>query len=228
MERDNVTFSEAVEKLADHFNINLRSDEKYSNQKSQAEKNEALCRQYESKLDKIKDYLVDKRGFTDEIIKLYRFGWSEKNKALTIPLIDRYGRIVSFSYRFFDSDSSSKYKHGFNNELFDKSSYWFNLINIRKLIKKKGKVWVVEGHLDAASGQQQEEPVLAYLGIVMSKEQLLSLKQLLIHLDNIEVILVPDQDGKAVKHIPKVRQMFMKHWPTCNLRIALMPKEESV
>lgn len=223
METEGLGFSSAVEILCDHYNINIKSDEKYTKQKSIAEKNEYQCQRYEQNLPDIQDYLMKKRGFSKDIIKLYRFGFDKKESRLIIPLIDRYGRIVSFTARYFNTEP--KYKHGYNNEIFQKSTYWFNLINARKLIKKKGRVWLVEGHLDCASAQQQEEPALGYLGIVMSKEQLLSLKQLLIHLEGIEVILVPDADGKASEHIPKVRQMFMKHWPTANLRVALMGGE---
>ena len=160
MERDGVTFAESVEILADHYNISLKSDQKYTTQKSLAEKNEYLCKTYEQKLPVVHEYLTGKRGFTEETIKQFRFGWAEKMKAMTIPLIDRYGRVVSFSYRFFNSEP--KYKHGRNNDLFDKSTYWYNLINARKQIKKKGRVYLVEGHLDAASCWQQNEPALAY------------------------------------------------------------------
>ena len=223
MEKNQCLFSEAIEILCDHYNLNVTKDASYIKLKSIADKNENICKRYESKLSNIIDYL-HKRGFTDKTISTYRFGWREDIKALTIPLIDRYGRIVSFTYRLFNQ--KPKYKHGYNNELFDKSSYWFNLVNIRKLIKKKGRVWLVEGHLDAASAFQDDEPALAYLGIIISKEQLLSLKQLLLHLEDTEVILVPDQDGKAPGRIPKVRQMFQKHWSNCNLRVALIPKED--
>lgn len=223
MEKHQCSFSEAIEILCDFYNLDINKDTKYTEQKSIAERNESICRQYETKLPNIVNYLY-KRGFNDSTIKTYRFGWSDKAKALTIPLIDQYNRIISFSYRFFDGDA--KYKHGRNNALFDKSTYWYNLINARKLIKKKGRVALVEGHIDSASAFQQGEPALAYLGIVMSKEQLLSLKQVLHQLNDIEVILVPDQDGgKAENHIPKVRQMFQKHWPDCNLRVALLPKD---
>lgn len=219
MAQHQCSFSEAIERLCDHYNLNVSKDQSYVKQQSIAEKNEAACKSYQAKLPTVVEYLR-KRGFTDETIATYRFGWSSKLSALTLPLVDRYGRIVSFTYRFFEGDS--KYKHGRNNELFDKSTYWFNLVNARKLIKRKGRVWLVEGHLDAASAFQQGEPALAYLGIILSKEQLLSLKVLLQHLENIEVILVPDNDGKAAEKIPKVRQMFLKHWPTANLRVALM------
>lgn len=223
MEKHQCSFNEAIERLCDFFNLDCRKDETYITQKSIAEKNESACKIFQSKLPTIVDYL-HKRAFNDTTIETYRFGWSDKKKALTIPLINRYGQIVSFTYRFFEQ--TPKYKHGHNNSLFDKSKYWFNLINARKLIKKKGHVFLVEGHLDCASAFQVGEPALGYLGIVLSKEQLLSLKQLLSNLENIEVVLVPDFDGKAINHIPKVRQMFLKHWPDCNLRVALMGGEQ--
>lgn len=219
IEKEQVTFPEAIEKLCDHYNLDYHKDETYVKQQSIAEKNERICLQYQAKLPQIVDYL-HKRGFNDNTIATYRFGWSSKAEALAIPLIDRYGRVISFTYRFFGVEP--KYKHGYNNVLFDKSKFWFNLVNVRKLIKKKGHVYLVEGHLDCASAFQQGEPALGYLGIVLSKEQLLSLKGLLANLSDIEVILVPDDDGRAITHIPKVRQMFLKQWPECNLRVALM------
>jgi DNA primase len=222
MERDCCAFDVALNTLCDDYNIDISKDQTYVKQRSIAESNEIVCRKYEKQLPVIVEYLK-KRGFTDDYIALYRFGWSDKGKALTIPLIDRFGRIVSFSYRFFDV--MPKYKHGRNNELWDKSTYWYNLVNARKLIKKNGRIWICEGHLDAASGQMMSEAVLAYLGIMPSKEQVLALKKLLIHLDGVEVIWIPDEDGKAVTHTSKVRSLFAKCWPECNLRVAVMKEE---
>lgn len=220
MMKNNCTFDEAVNILAENYNINLNNDEIYVKQKSISEKNEYLCKQYQRNTGTIYDYLI-KRGFTDEIIELYGFGYDNKGKRMAIPLVNRYGRIVGFTYRYFEGDK--KYKHTPNNELFDKSKYWFNLINARPLIKKKNRVWLVEGHIDAASAQQQGEPALAYLGITMSKDQLFSLKQIMQPFGGAEIILVPDNDGRAVEHIPKARQMFKKYWPNANIRVAVMP-----
>ena len=219
MQRDCCNFDVALATLCDDYNIDLSKDKVYVKQKSLAEQNEIVCRKYEKSLPVIEEYLK-KRGFTDESIKLYRFGWSDKAQALTLPLIDRFGRVVSFSYRFFDK--MPKYKHGRNNDLWDKSKYWYNLVNARKLIKKNSRVYLVEGHLDAASGQQMNEAVLAYLGIMPGKEQVLSLKKLLLHMDGVEVAILLDQDGKAITHIPKIRGLFQKWWPECNLRVAVM------
>ena len=219
MERDGCDFDVALQTICDFYNIDITKDTTYVKQKSIAEKNEIVCKKYEKSIPVIYEYLK-KRGFDDSIIKLYRFGWSDKAQALTIPLINKYNQVISFSYRFFDK--KPKYKHGYANDLFNKSTYWFNLINAMKLVKKNNKIFLVEGHIDSASLQMQHEAAIAYLGIVLSKDQLLNLKKTLGHLKSIEVILIPDQDGRAVTHIPKVRQMFQTWWPECNLRVALM------
>jgi DNA primase len=219
MQRDSCEFDVALSTLCNDFNIDLSKDATYVKQRSIADKNEEYCRRFEAKQGTVIDYLR-KRGFTDEIIALYRFGWSEKLQALTIPLYDRFGRIVSFSYRYFQG--KPKYKHGRNNDLWDKGKFWFNLVNARKLIKRNSRVYLVEGHLDSASGNQMGEAVLAYLGIMPSKDQVLSLKKVLAHFEGVEVVIIPDNDGLAETHIPKVRGLFAKWFPEANLRVAVM------
>jgi len=220
MDRDCCTYDVAVETLCEDYGIDLDKDQTYHQQKSIADKNEQWCKSYEKNFDKCYDYLVQKRGLTDGIINLYRLGWSERSKAITIPMLDLYGRIVSFGYRYFDK--SPKYKNGKNNELFTKGSYLFNANNAIKLIKKKKRLWVVEGYFDAVSGQQQEEPTVAYCGISFSKDHVKLIKQLTEHVDGVQIILVPDADGKAERWVIRGRELFQKYYPDANVKVAVV------
>jgi DNA primase len=220
MERDSITFGQSMEKLCEDYGIDLARDETYVKQKSIAEKNETWCKQYEKSLDKCYAYLSEKRGLTDEIIKKYRFGWTEKSNAITIPMVDLYGRIVSFGYRFFDQEP--KYKNGKNNELFTKGSYLYNAIYAQRLIKDKKRLWVVEGFFDACSGQQQGEPTVAYCGITFSKDHVLLIKELTQRIDGVQIILVPDNDNKANQWVARGRDLFTKWYPDANLKVAVI------
>lgn len=220
MDTECLTFAQTIEKLCDDYGIDVTRDESYVRQMTLAEKHENWCQQYEKKLDVVYDYLTQKRGLTDEIIHKYRFGWSERQKALTIPMIDTYGRIANFGYRYFDS--LPKYKNGKNNELMSKGSFLFNTINAQKHIKKNKRLFVVEGFFDAISAEQQGEAAVAYCGITFSKDHVLLIKEMTEHIkDGVQIILVPDNDGKAEKWVNRGRDLLQKHYQDANVRVAI-------
>lgn len=220
MERDCTTFSQAIEALCEDYSIDIERDGEYKRQMSIAQKNEQWCQAYEKHLDKCQDYLMQKRGLTEDVIKLYRLGWSERSKAITIPMIDLYGRIVSFGYRYFDK--LPKYKNGKNNEIFTKGSYLFNVDKVQRLIKKNKRLYVVEGFFDAISCQQQGEASVAYCGISFSKDHVLIIKELTKHIDGAQIILCPDNDNKADKFVPRGRELFESWYPHANIKVAVI------
>lgn len=220
MLRDGVTFSMAVETLCDDYGIPLDKDENYQQQKSLSERNESWCRSYEKDLDKVYDYLVQKRGLSDEIIRQFRFGWSAKSSALTIPMFSEHGVLVAFLYRFFDK--TPKYKNSQNSILFSKGSYLYNVDKIHKLLRKNKRLYICEGAIDCASAFQQGEAALAYCGISFGKDHVSIIKKLTSHLDGAQIILVPDNDGKANKFVDRGRDLFQKHYPDANVRVAVI------
>ena len=211
-QRDDMDYDTAVQTLCEYYNLPL--DDEYKKEVSMVEKLERQCRSYEMNLDKVVDYL-HKRGFNDDMIKLYRFGYNPNSHCLMIPLFNQFSRIVGFTARHLD-ETLPKYQHS---KTFKKSEFWFNLNNARKLIHHQHKLFLVEGHLDAASIQQMGLPAIAYLGIRPSKEQILMLKRYFEHDESLEIIIIPDADGKAMTHIPQVRTMFVRWFPSANVRV---------
>jgi DNA primase len=222
MLRDGVPFDVAIQTLCEDYSINLSKDEIYNKQKSIVERNEEYCKKYEKKLDRIYDYLTKKRGLNDNIIKLYRCGYSESSagNCLTIAMHDQYQRLIGFGYRFFDK--LPKYKNSKNNELFTKGEYLFNINNAQKLIKKKKRLYVVEGHIDAMSAQQQGEPCVAYCGITFSKDHVMLIKKLTEYIDGVQIILVPDNDDKANQWVNRGRLLFMNNYKEANVKVAVI------
>lgn len=220
MLRDGVSYGQAIETLCDDYGIDSGTDEIYKQQKSIAEKNEQWCQSYEKHLDKCYDYLTKKRGLTDEMIKLYRLGWSDRSKAVTIPMLNQYHQVVSFGYRYFDK--MPKYKNGKNNELFTKGSYLFNIDKIPKLLRKNKRLYVVEGFFDSISCQQQGEASVAYCGISFSKDHVLLIKEYTQHINGVQIILVPDNDNKANKFVSRGREMFETWYPNANVKVAVI------
>ncbi len=222
MEREGTPFFQTVQSLADKYSIDLGNDESYKTQKSIAQRNEIKCREYEKNLDKVYDYLTKKRGLTDETIKHFRLGYcisdGYHDKTLTIPMLSEHGVIVAFGYRFFDS--MPKYKNSSNNELFQKGSYLFNLNNALRIVSKTKRLYIVEGHIDAISIHQMGEAAVAYCGITFSKEHVLLLKKYLQRIEGLTVILVPDNDNKADKFVPRGMQLFAKYYSDANVKVA--------
>lgn len=220
MERDNSTFDQAIETLCDDYCIDLKKDQGYQQQKSLADRNEQLVRQYEKNLEKCYQYLTEKRGLSDDIIRKYNIGWSEKGKCIVIPMRNIYSQTVGFLYRFFET--LPKYKNSKGNELFEKGKFLFNVNNAQKLIKKKKRLWVCEGAFDAISCQQQEEAAVAYCGITFTKDHVLLIKELTERIEGCQVVICPDADGKAEKWVSRGRQLFSQHYPNAVVKVAVI------
>lgn len=224
MERSKLPFYAAIKALAEEYGIDLSNDQAYVKQRSIAQRNEILCREYESNADKIHDYLTKKRGLTEEIIAKHRLGYghpprSEEN-VLTIPMYNLYGTLVGFGFRFFNS--LPKYKNTPNNELYQKGSYLYNVEVAARMVHKTKRLYIVEGHIDALSIEQMGEACVAYCGITFSRDHVALVQQITERVDGVTIILVPDNDGKASKFIDRGRMLFSKHYPDANVRVAML------
>ena len=54
----------------------------------------------------VRQYLRDKRGFTDETIERYQIGWDTKRKRNSYPVLDETGKIINI--RFHNSKAKTK------------------------------------------------------------------------------------------------------------------------
>jgi DNA primase len=101
------------------------------------------------------NYLRDQRGFSDEVIDRFDFGYCPiginhqlKGRVIS-PIYDPYGEIVSVSTRslFMNKGDSGYFWH----ESFDKGSYLYGLNWAKDSIIRYKKAIVVEGEFDVAA-----------------------------------------------------------------------------
>jgi DNA primase len=186
---EHISYTAALERLAAYLNINLKDDESYQKCKS-VEQTMTSKKEYGIKnLYKVEEYLKQKRGFTDETINA--FGLGGVDGGVCIPLHDANGRCVAIAKRQFDK--KPKYINSYNNELYDKSAFLFNLDKAFKLINDR--IYVVEGYMDAISGYQMGLPVVAYCGNELHRDQIKTLTRYL--KKDVTIILVPDNDEEG-------------------------------
>ena len=220
MLKDNLNFYEAVDKLADEYGIDTRTDETYKKQIGIAEQNQARINYYLQSTDKVMDYLTQKRGLSPEVIEKYQIGYCVKYKAITIPMYNLYNQPVALLYRFFDQ--KPKYKNSKNNELFTKGEFLFNMPNAQKMLRKTKRLYLVEGAFDCMSAYQQGEACVAYCGISLGKGHMPLIKQLIERVEGVTIILGFDNDGKAITKIPRTRELFNTYLPNVEVRVALI------
>lgn len=210
-------YNYAVEKLAEELNLDITRDTEYISQVEQINKNETIANNYAKQVSSMYSYLVNERGLTEEQVLDYKLGANNNN--LVIPLRDRNGRTIAFAFRQFEV-GKAKYINSKNSNIYDKSKYLYNLDKASKVLRDK--LVLVEGYFDAIAGQTQL-PTVAYCGIEISKNQIIEMKEIASSNPYFEVLWLPDNDGKAIKVIPKIRERFLAIAPNMNVNVGIMP-----
>lgn len=109
---------------------------------------------------------------------------------LVLPIRDEQGRLIAFTGRAL-GDEQPKYK----NSRFDKGSFLFGLDRAREAIRQKGRVMIVEGHLDALQMWQHGfSETVACQGTALTHEHLRKLSLL-----SKQIIVIFDADAAGVK-----------------------------
>ena len=220
MDKYDISFQEAIEKLADIYGYDLRKDTKYKTQMQLSDEIKNGMITFEKDVNKCYSYLSNTRGLSDDIIKRFHIGYWERGNAVVIPQFNMYGLPVGFLYRFLDADAKSKYKNSKNTELYIKGEHLFAMNMIRKMLKDKKVLYLCEGAFDAMSCIQMGYPSLAYFGISITKNHVNLIKEVTQRIEGIDIVLVPDNDGKADKFIPKARDLFNSIYPSANVLVA--------
>lgn len=109
---------------------------------------------------------------------------------IMFPLYDLSGRVVGYSGRIYDEESTSKYINTKETEIFKKGELLYNYHRAKDECRMKNKVIVVEGFMDVirlyASGIKN---VVATMGTAVTKNQALLIKKMAK-----EIILLFDGD----------------------------------
>lgn len=212
---DNLSFVEAVEKLAKMKDMQMPTLELTKEEKERIAQIEGVMqknRMFWSNLvmqERVMGYLLD-RGIGREEINKWRIGSTTKEHVLqghtkfhnriAFPIINEVGKSVGFSYRktsdiFSDiEDELPKYINDKSSSIFDKGAHLHGLFFVKKLIREKDYVIVGEGYCDAIIGQKMGLPFVSTMGTALTDKQIVLLKK---YTNN--VILWMDGDKAGIK-----------------------------
>ncbi len=207
-----IEFDEAVQKLADHAGISLSmfssgQSKVFSRQyDSMISYNRTYWKELQDNKEAI-DYLLS-RFITEKDIGDWRIGLVPEryNKPYTgriaFAIMDEQGRTAGFGYRSVDG-SKPKYINSPDSLIFKKSSLLYGLHNIKKLIRDKDYVILVEGYTDVIQLQKYNEPAAGLMGTALSQEQVELIKK---HTNN--AILFLDGDAAGALSTNRIAQIL--------------------
>jgi len=165
------------------------------------------------------------RGISERILEKHRVGYWQKtgtfmDRRAVVPMYDYDSNLVGFSGRVIISQeelstsSQAKWMHGRDfvtrkAGVFNKSSILYNLNNCKDTVIRTGKIYIVEGPIDAWKMEMAGiNNVVATLGISISFEQI----QLLVRAGVQDVVLCYDNDGAGNDGIVRVREQIKDYF----------------
>ena len=130
------------------------------------------------------------------------------NDRMTIPIRDKFGRVISYTARTMDEhkEKGSKYVNGAGSFLFEKGHVLFGLDTAQKEGARQELFYVVEGAPDVIKMQEiGVTNTIAALGTAFTKEQLGLLKRY-----HCQLCFIPDQDGPGIEAVKKNGRLAME------------------
>ncbi len=135
-------------------------------------------------------YMIEKRGFSAQILREWEIGYDDYSKRITIPIRDEKGKLVGFKGRSIEDGPYPRYlplggeHYGF--DPYQKSKYVFGLEKIYRAFKHF--CIVVEGELNVLAMAQHGYVAVAIAGSEFSERQreLITtyLERVILYLDN--------------------------------------------
>lgn len=232
---ENISYAEAVEKLAQELNIDIGKNEEWKRTKTLIDHNEEQVKHYQSQLEPVMDYLTIKRGLSPETIQEFKLGYDDNvqicdeeeifsRKAIVIPMRDKNGRTIAFSRRILQE--LPKYKNSPNSEIFDKGAYLYNLDRARKKLKEKGVLYLPEGYFDSIVADMQGLASASYLSAKMTEDHIKLIQEIIRPVPDTIIAIAADTDLAGQKGLERMRDMFQKFAQKLNIRAVIYPEEE--
>jgi DNA primase len=169
------------------------------------------------------------QGFREEDMKMCSLAsTSEKTgraydffrERIMIPIRDAHGRIIAFGGRTLVNDPA-KYKNSAATRLFDKSAVLFGFDRAKEHAKRKRRMIVVEGYMDALQlWAQGFGETVAVLGTALSARHLQLIKGCAG-----DVVLLFDGDRAGQKASLDAVEVALEH-PELQVRVAELPSGE--
>jgi len=159
MDREQLSFTEAVQQLANRYNVEIKAanpEDAERLAKENAERAQLLADR-KSKANAYHDALFESdegkayfksRGIERETAEAWQLGWDEKDRRVVFPLRDHQGRVVAFTKRVIDEGMKPKYKNSFNDLLYQKAKLTYGLDLAKSEIALTNQVVIVEGQMD--------------------------------------------------------------------------------
>jgi DNA primase len=142
-------------------------------------------------------------------------------ERIIFPIFNRENKAVGLGGRILTSDKEmAKYINSSDSPVYDKSSTLFGLPLAKEALRKKNRVFVVEGYLDAiALHQFGFQEVVAPLGTALTSKQIALLKR---YTD--EIIVLFDGDEAGLKAAQRSLELFLEQG--VSPKILILPEGE--
>ncbi|WP_163327825.1 DNA primase [Desulfurobacterium thermolithotrophum] len=203
---ENVSFFEAVRRVAEIAGIELPSHFKENEESFQIEEAGYNAASYfHSKLSSILSYLKE-RGISEKEAKKFLIGYAPQGyskelnlnpklakelgllnakgreffaERLIVPIFNHFGKIVAFAGRTLTNDKSlPKYVNSPESSLFKKNSILYGFYQSKETILKEKKVIIVEGYFDVISLHRiGVKNVVAPMGTSLTENHVKIIKQ---------------------------------------------------
>lgn len=223
-EQEQISYTQAIELLANQANIDISLDEEYQKEKTIYQQNSLIADRHYRQLDTIREYLNVERGLNNDTLEAFHIGYdhNRKGKAIVIPLNDRNGRTVAFCKRYLDA--LPKYVNSKNNSLYEKGEFLFGADKAQRQIKNFQKLYICEGYIDAMSAYQQDCACVAYCGSELTKGQIAEIRAMIAHIPNVVIMYAPDNDKTGQSKIERTWEKFNELAPRLDVRCVRFPE----
>ena len=223
MALNHVSYTTAIEQLADMYDIDYENNSEYQQAKSYYEEQETLVQGYQKNVKMAVDYLRNKRKLSDDTILAFGYGFNTQHGSITIPIRNSDGMMVAHAERNF-RDGVPKYVNDKNNDYYAKGDLLYNFDRAKKRMRKQGKIYLCEGYFDVASADDEGLACAGYTGATLTQSHVRMLSKELSEYDKqFVVMLAPDNDEAGRRSIEQVRDKFATYGSNLNVRIVKIP-----
>ena len=223
MALNHVSYTTALEQLADMYDIDYEHNEEYQHAKSYYQEQTDLVNNYQRNIKMAYDYLHNKRNLSNETIEAFGYGFNTDHGSITIPIRNSDGMMVAHAERNF-RDGVPKYVNDKNNDYYAKGDLLYNFDRAKRLMRKQGKIYLCEGYFDVASADDEGLACAGYTGATLTQSHIRMLSKELSEYDKqFTVMLAPDNDDAGRRSIEQVRDKFIQYGSNLNVRIVQIP-----
>lgn len=119
---------------------------------------------------KLREYMIDERGFDPVILERFHVGYDHKSHRITFPFCNPAGDLVGFRGRLFEAERSAGGKYMPVGNPFKTSLELYEVHSVEPL---NGNVLVIEGELNTLKARQYGlNHAVGIAGSILSKEHL--------------------------------------------------------